>query len=380
MIKRIILLIAICALFICATGCRRAAELPPEAELGEPPMPESTLSIQTPEATARPAQYEGAFELPVQGATGYAAVSLNLRAGPGEEYDRIGTLAAGSGFQILGEEGDFWRVTDGQTTGYAAHRFCMINLPDIIPSIVYDNTNSYDSRIRSSGVELPGVSGRGLYENTAYNPRFGEDEFIMPVLYSMAPKIQAAQRSALADGNSLKIYEAYRPRQAQRQVVKALSRLSDENSAVRAGISTQPWKMSWFASQGISHHQRGCAIDVSLVKARDIQRRVCGPYAYDSVSDYEEYEMPTPIHELSIAAAAFSQPVSSSSPTAWRSARPAEGMNQAAQALQKYCADAGLTPLASEWWHFNDLETYERIKNDAGTGEFILTRVHSAAP
>ena len=38
----------------------------------------------------------------------------------------------------------------------------MINLPDIIPSIIYDDTNSYSSLFKSSGIDIPNVTGKKL--------------------------------------------------------------------------------------------------------------------------------------------------------------------------------------------------------------------------
>ena len=90
--------------------------------------------------------------------------------------------------------------------------------------------------------------------------------------------------------------------------------------------------------------------------------------------------MPTPMHELSIAAAAFQAPVSSTSKTAWLSAEPAAAMNSAAKSLQRYCSDAGMTPLASEWWHFNDLDAYARVKDHAGEGGTVLANLYSRSP
>ena len=37
--------------------------------------------------------------------------------------------------------------------------------------------------------------------------------------------------------------------------------------------------------------------------------------------------------------------------------------SEPARGLQRYCTGAGLTPLASEWWHFNDLEAYFHYRN-----------------
>jgi D-alanyl-D-alanine dipeptidase len=358
-----------------ATPAPTASPVPAESIRPTP----SETPAPTPEIP-RAQKYEGDFELPINGATGYATITLNLRSGPSSSSEKLDSLEAGAGFRIIRQENSYWYVTDGSRRGYVAHRYCMINLPDIIPSIVYDNTNSYSSLLRSSGKALPGVTGEALYKSSAYNSRLGQQEFIMPVLYEMAPKIYAAQQAALRQGNSLKIYEAYRPHSAQRKAVDALNTLAEKDAAVLKGISTPPWKVSWFASQGTSHHQRGVAIDVSLVKVTRTEELICGPYLYTEVRGCSEYKMPTAMHELSIAAAAFSKPVSSTSSSAWRGALPASAMNDAALALQKYCTDAGLTPLASEWWHFNDLAAYGRIKNNAGQGGFVLTELYSRPP
>lgn len=333
----------------------------------------------SPDPVRTPALYDG-FELPLKGATGYATIELNLRSEPDTHSERLSILPPGTAFQIVREEGAYWRVIGSDFSGYVAHRYCMVNLPDVLPSVIYDNTNSYASKILTSGKMIPGISGEPLYENAFYNPRLQQKEFIMPVLYEMAKKIGIAQQAALQNGESLKIYESYRPYATQRKVVNALNALAAADSEVYKGISAAPWKVSWFASQGISNHQRGCAIDVSLVRVERTEQRVSGSYEYTEVTGFSEYAMPTAMHELSIAAAAFQTPVSSQSKTAWRSASSTESMNSAARKLQQYCTDAGLTPLASEWWHFNDLDAYAHIKANAGSGDTILKELYSTPP
>lgn len=376
------------ALMLAAIGLWRASA-PQERRLA-PQTPPAPTASPAPTATPSPAPgqpspspaatWAGPFELPLEGATGYASIALNLREAPSAGAQLLRTLPAGTGFRIVGEEGAYWRVAHPDFSGYVAHRYCMVNLPDILPSIVYENTNASASIIQTSGKQLPGITGEKLYEGYAYNGRLGKEEFIMPVLYHMAKKIAAAQQAALSDGNSLKIYEAYRPYSAQRSVVDALNTLAQKDPQVQRGIGTAPWKVSWFAAQGLSNHQRGCAIDVSLVQVSETRQRISGPYAYLTVQQYAPYHMPTPMHELSIAAAAFQTPVPSSSKTAWRSAAPAANMNDAAKRLQRYCTDAGLTPLASEWWHFNDLDAYDRIKDDPGEGALALSTLYSQPP
>jgi len=47
-------------------------------------------------------------------------------------------------------------------------------------------------------------------------------------------------------------------------------------------------------------------------------------------------------------------------------------MTEGALRLQGYCTDAGMTPLASEWWHFNDLDAQNIVRTTSGNGKFWL--------
>lgn len=289
-------------------------------------------------------------------------------------------LAPGTPFTILEEQKDWWRIRCQQGTGWVEHRYCLINLPDVIPSMVYHATNSFSSLYRTSGKEIPGITGAAFYSGKSYNERLGREEYKMPVLYSMALKIAQAQWAALEEGNTLVLYEGYRPYSTQKAVRDAVSRMAEQDPEVKAGVSDPPWSQTWFISNGYSNHQKGFAIDVSLGKVWETEVKQCGSYTYLQVTDYSLYEMPTKMHELSLAAATFTAPVSVNSATAWKSAQLAAGMNEPALGLQRYCTEAGLTPLSSEWWHFNDLETRSQVLDRSGTGGFEIKACLSTVP
>ena len=320
----------------------------------------------------------GTLELPVRGATGWAASAMPLRSKPEQRADILLLLSPGQGFTIITEYGDWWNVQLGSNnsiSGWVLHRGCFINLPDVIPSLVFDITNAYSSVMRSSGYEIPNITGYALYEARGFNQRLDRYEFIVPVLYSTSRRIFAAQQAALVDGNTIVIYEAFRPRETQQKVVDNLRRLMDSNACVCRAINTPPWSLGWFISTGISNHQRGVAIDVGLGRIISQESRMSGAYVYTHITAFERHAMPTPIHELSPQAATFTRPVASSSADAWRNAIPAYSMTEGAILLQNYLTNAGFTPLASEWWHFDDLEGV-RIANDAGIrGEFFTNTV-----
>ena len=329
---------------------------------------------------SEPLLYEGDLELPVNGATGYASVLMDLKATADAGSETISELEAGTAFEVLEEVGDWWYVRTATESGWVQHLYCFINLPDVVPSIIYDNTNTYASKFASSGKTIPGITGEALYDGKAYNMRLGHVSDIEPVLYSMSKKIHLAQQAALEEGNTLVIYEGYRPFFAQKLTVDALTTLAAADPEVMAGINTHPWDTNWFIATSISNHQMGYAIDVTLAKITEQQEIVIGDYTATAITGYTEYTMPTTIHELSMASATFTGPVKSSSPTAWLQANLADTMNEAAILLQRYCTDAGLTPLASEWWHFNDLDARFATEDNSSKGEYLLDATMSEAP
>lgn len=111
-----------------------------------------------------------------------------------------------------------------------------------------------------------------------------------------------------------------------------------------------------------------------------MDERIIGPYLTKKVVQFEEYIMPTPIHELSMASATFTGPVNALSKTAWQNAFLTDSMNDSSIALQRYCTIAGLTPLASEWWHFNDIDAMNEIVNKSSDGNYLLSDIYSEAP
>ncbi len=372
-----------------AEGALPPEESPPvegaetSAPTDETAAPEE--SAPPPEAEPSPEPAPSAEPAPSESVPPSAEPEPSPEPSPSPEPDpyegAVAVLEPGTPFTILQEEGEWWQVTAGADTGWIEHRYCLINLPDVIPTIVNNATNSTASWVVSRGSELPGVTGKALYSCRTYNPRLGREEYLMPVLYTMAKHICQAQQAALAEGNTLVLYETYRPYETQRAVVRAVQTLASTDEQVKAGISTAPWNIAWFISTGISNHQRGFAIDVSLAKVEDAQIKWYGRYSCVQVQTWEEYDMPTAIHELSMAAATFTEPVASLSGTAWKSAEltPAMKASESAQALQRYCTQAHLTPLASEWWHFNDLEAYNQIRENMSTGGYQITRCLSTS-
>lgn len=332
----------------------------------------------TPAVAAAPAP----FEVEVSGSTGYALCGLNLRSGPSTSYRVLKTMPAGTAFVILGEAGGFLHVRlPDATEGYASSTYIMVNLPDVIPSICYNATNSYDSQYRSLGEPLPGITGQALYTGKTMNNRLGYEEYMMPVLYGMAKKIYSAQQSALANGDCLILYEGYRPKAVQAAVGTALDKLAWQNPAVYNAVIANPnFSKAYFINSGVGNHQLGVAIDVSLGSYTETTPVVIGGKTIQKPSNVVEYTMPSPMHELSPRSAVFARQYSHTG-TNWRAQPLAANFaaNPPAQKLQKYCTDAGLTPLCSEWWHYNDNQIRPSVRT-AGKGGFEIITCLSTQP
>gem|GEM_PF-313778 len=315
--------------------------------------------------------YEHNFELPLFGATGTLVKNMN-------------GISAGTPFTVLSEQGGDLRVRlQNGTETTVGKTFAMINLPDVVPSIKYNITNSYSSVFKTLDNNIPGITGTSLYQrgtSVKNNPRLGKNEFIVPVLFNTAVKIAAAQRAALSDGYTLIVYEAYRPMYAQERIYNAYSPIvASQGTAVTGG-----WDSSWFIASGKSNHQEGYAIDVSLGKVTDSSIvTLSNPVFKRAELTIEESGMFTPVHELSYHSRIFTSPVAIYSDTAWQSGTPSASFaaSEPAQRLQKYMTDAGFAPLSSEWWHFNDVAARNSLGNlNDITGNWELTANVSILP
>lgn len=313
------------------------------------------------------------FELDPAGATGYALIDLNLRAGPTSKSAKLGVIPAGGMFVLTGAEANtegYLGVEYEGTTGYAFAAYIMINLPDVAPDIIYDAVNAYDSQFKSNQIEMPGLTHEALYTGKTWNARLNQDQYNMPVCYNMAKKLVSVQRELKQSGKSLVIYEAYRPRDVQKLVNEKLGNLMDTNASVRKLINT--WGKSWFIAKSVSNHQKGYAVDITMATVTKYETHEIKGVPLDIPIEYSYDLMPTDIHELSPKAASLAYGADSKSKTAWQTVPEANTMTDAARMLRDACVKGGLFPLASEWWHFNDLDA-RAASGARGSGEFEIT-------
>jgi hypothetical protein len=118
---------------------------------------------------------------------------------------------------------------------------------------------------------------------------------------------------------------------------------------------------------------------VSLAKINRQETKTTGNFIYAHITDYTEYPMQSAMHELSTLSALFCL-VNSISETAWREGVVSKTATAGSILLLEYCTSAGLTPLASEWWHYNDLAN-TRLAREAGfLGKFSSEKTFSTPP
>lgn len=317
------------------------------------------------------------FELPVEGSTGYAVSNIKFTE---QDTEKTSIIPAGTAYLITGEKENNFIIDYDNKVGQVSKTYTMINLPDVIPSIIYRDLNSTNSLFKSSGKDLKDVTGESLYNTWKFNKRLGYYEFMMPVLYEMAEKISNIQYDCRENGDSLVLYQGFRPYDAQMRVSNSLQNLAASDSVVNKNLTNYGFHLGWFIAKKLSSHQRGSAVDVSLAHNILYRNYEVNNYNFERAIGYEEYKMPSAMHELSTAAIAFDRPVNSNNDTEWRKAKLASTMTESAIKLQKYCTDEKLSPLVSEWWHFNDLQAKNNTKDNPGLGRFEITDLYSEMP
>ena len=326
----------------------------------------------------------GDFEVNIAGSTGWNGTRLPLtvygsedgtdeitavpasdEAGPvpfvilednGGERVKIGLVSDDSGNVIPWTGG----AVDG--TGWVDKKYIFVNLPDVIPSIAYNLTNASGSVFTAAdGKELPGVTGTKFYPDARQvNSRLDRKEYIVPCMYTLAQRLAKVQKTAMSNGETLVIYEAFRPAAVQTAVRDSFSALISSDSAVSADMqraSAMGYGQNWFIAGGTSNHQAGLAVDMTLAKGdpAELYGYILDGVTYQKYEAWTEYDMPSAMQELSSDAIRFQTPTSSTTmPSSLDNWTDGFAASEGAKRLQSYCTDAGLIPLASEWWHFND--------------------------
>lgn len=277
----------------------------------------------------------GNFSATLYGAVAWANQDLNIRAKATQNSKKIGTVDAGGKMTILSSENSstkYIKIKYNNQVGYVYSNFIYINLPDVMPDMIYSISNADKSIYKTSGKSIPNVTGVNLYGFTKkYNKKIGKTTYYAPLLYPVAKQLQKAYNTAISQGYNLKIYDTYRPYDVSVKINKEFKSLYNSNKTVKKGIDYDKdgsyWGTGWFLANSISLHNRGVAIDLALTDSRG-----------------NELSAQTPMHTLDT-----------------RSVRKYN--NSTANKLSKIMTSVGFETLDSEWWHFQENNYKKSVAN-----------------
>lgn len=236
-----------------------------------------------------------------------------------------GTATPGVKFEILGENAnaDKWAITYNGKCGWVANKDMAINMAQYIKEASFQILNASSSMYKSSGKNISGLTGRKLYSSEYTNSW-------VPGTFSFARKLKVAAVNAKKAGDTIVVYDAYRPKSVSTYANSKLTALYNSDKTVKANIDKDSkgntWGKTWFLAQTVSMHNIGCAVDAAIRGANDT---------------------PTAIHELSTWAAKYESSRSKTYSATFKK-------SATAQRLSNYMMNAGLGDLASEWWHYQD--------------------------
>ena len=195
--------------------------------------------------------------------------------------------------------------------------------------------------------EIPTVTGEVIvgYEQVMT----AEEEFLVPLLYPSALKLEQAAFTAMDQGYKLKIYDSFRPKEAtlalydqaiqlagepipedtySGEPVEDLPELEEGEILTYEMLMTDNgrYTMNYFLAATGYRHNQGIAMDLTIV----------------GLWDGVELEMQTSMHDLS-----------------WYSELARNNDN--ADTLSDIMTGAGFADLVSEWWHFQDDEAKDEL-------------------
>ncbi len=223
---------------------------------------------------------------------------LNCRSGPSTETTILYQIVTGTTVTVYGRDNNFYlcRLPNGKicycSMDWLSDEATYVELPGAVDLRVFLSGAEFDLLFASSN----NITGHAMYP-------------AIPLLEeSTAFRLLEAYQQFQADGYTIKIYDAYRPHSAQ---VELYSIVQDPR------FIADP-------SSGGSWHQKGRAVDISLVE----------------LSTGKELEMPTLMHTFSMDAARLSR-------ASWT-----EEAKKNVDYMTSVMTAAGFGTLDTEWWHF----------------------------
>lgn len=268
----------------------------------------------------------GTFSATLYGATAWANQELNIRKEATMNSNIIGTIPVGSKMTILASENTnskYIKVKYNNLIGYVYSNFILINLPDVIPDMLYEITSASKSTASTANTAIPGITGKNLYGFTKkYNSKIDKETYYVPLLYPTAKKLQRAYNKARSEGYNLKVYDSYRPHDITISTNNYFRKLYNSNNKVKNAINYDKegnyWGPSWFLASSVSAHNKGIALDITITNSNNQELKAQTAYDTLDTSSIVKYN------------------------------------NTVSNKLRNIMLSQGFSPLESEWWHFQD--------------------------
>lgn len=268
----------------------------------------------------------GSFSATLYGATAWANQELNIRKKATMDSNIIGTIPVGSKMTILTSENTnskYIKVKYNNLIGYVYSNFILINLPDVIPDMLYEITSASKSTASTANTAIPGITGKNLYGFTKkYNSKIDKETYYVPLLYPTAKKLQRAYNKARSEGYNLKVYDSYRPHDITISTNNYFRKLYNSNNKVKNAINYDKegnyWGPSWFLASSVSAHNKGIALDITITNSNNQELKAQTAYDTLDTSSIVKYN------------------------------------NTVSNKLRNIMLSQGFSPLESEWWHFQD--------------------------
>lgn len=276
----------------------------------------------------------GNFSATLYGATAWTNQSVNIRKAANQNSSLLGTIPTGGKVKILSSDNSstkYIKIKYNNITGYVYLDFLLINLPDVIPDMLYEITSASSSTAKAANTAIPGITGKNLYGFTKkYNSKIGKETYYAPLLYPTAKKLQSAYNKAKKDGYNLKVYDAYRPHDVTVSSNSNFRKLYNSNSKVKNAIDYDKegnyWGPSWFLASSVSAHNKGVALDIAITNSKNQELKAQTAYDTLDTTSIVKYN------------------------------------NSVANKLRSIMLSQGFSPLESEWWHFQDNDYYSNSK------------------
>ena len=268
----------------------------------------------------------GNFSATLYGAIAWTNRNVNIRREPIENSKLLGTIPTGAKLTILSSDNPttkYIKISYNGIIGYVYSDFLLINLPDVIPDIVYYIANADKSLYKAANTSIADVTGKNLYGfSKKYNAKIGKNTYYVPLLYPVAKQLQGAYNIAKKDGYNLKIYDTYRPNDVTKYVNSKFRSLYNSNSNVKKLVDYDKngsyWGPGWFLANNVSTHNKGIALDLTLTDKNN-----------------NELKAQTTMHMLDTRSTV-------------------KYNNSMANKLRSIMTSQGFETLESEWWHFQE--------------------------